>query len=127
VVSQLPSTYYRILRSRPQSVEDLESVAVRRMHDVQNGHRPRRIPDTGDALHMWSGISVYSSEDTARANALYWRERGHDLGGFIARLQVPPEPGKELRYEKTSDDFEHYTIWASPSTLSTSIDAIMDV
>jgi len=122
VVEVLRAMYYRILRSDMPADADFVSNAVKYAQDIDRGRR-RRIPDTGDGLHMWSGVSVYSSLDEARATARQYP----NLGAFIGRVRLPPNQDRTIRIERTSDADDHYTIWARPSRLVACVDDVVSV
>jgi hypothetical protein len=122
VVSASHSTFYRVLRSRIPERRDFVSNAVKYAQDIDRGRR-RRVPDTGDGLHMWSGVSVFSSLGEARATARQYP----NLGAFIGLVQIPPNQGRAIRVERTSDATEHYTIWARPDRLAACVDNVVAV
>ncbi len=112
MTSSLPAVFYRIIRYDSASEDDFISQAVQCVRDVQQGHHPRRLPTTGAALHMWSGVSVFRSVAAARAMARQYP----NLGNSIAVLYVVPHD-PEVLIEKTGQDPDHYTTWAAPRVL----------
>ena len=74
----MPHTCYRIVRADPPTVADFLSYAAM-------GRVPR-VP-TPRALREYAGVSVYDTEEHARANA----RRNPGLGDYIARLEIPAD------------------------------------
>ena len=94
-------TFWRIVRSDPPTEQDFQS----------NEARGRRPPDTSsDVARLWSGLSMYASEDTARATAQAFPR----IGTLLAAVQI--EDGDPVRVEKTLGH-EHYTLWGEAALL----------
>lgn len=111
----MPLAVYRIIAGTEPVGDDFLSNAEKHIRDIRGGRTPRSIPRTGDLLHMWSGVSVYRSEERARAIA-----QGYpNLGRLIAQLQIPIGAVEDggMRIEKTAADPEHYTLWGAPNSL----------
>src|SRR5438552_10329683 len=81
----LRGPFYHLVRSSPATDDDFLSQWAENLQDVEAGRRPRRVPNRGNQLHMWAGISAY--DDAAGARATAGQHRG--LGDFIAELLVP--------------------------------------
>lgn len=77
------------------------------------------MPDDGEALHMWAGVSVFSSAE--RAQMIMQRFPG--IGAFLVQLRRKPQLLEDgtIRIEKTGADPSHYTLWASPQELLLSV------
>jgi hypothetical protein len=121
-VSELPTALYRIVRNNPAMEDDFLSGAVRDLQIARTGGRQRSVPRAGNALHMWSGISAFSSIEAARAVA-----RQHPaLGNLVVQLHLQASEPR-IRIEKTSRDPEHYTIWADPGALPPCVESIQPV
>jgi hypothetical protein len=84
------------------------------------GREPRR--PTPDVLRRWSGISVYQTEDQARATAI-WRP---SLGRYIAAIEI--EDGAPVRWEPTgAAESGHHTLWGTPTDLLARVVSIVEV
>jgi hypothetical protein len=115
VVSAAPPVLYRITAAADAADEDFFSQEFQHLKALNNSLRPRAIPDDGEGLHMWSGVSVYDSEEMAHATM----QRYPKTGTFIVRLQVPPHllDNGTMRLEKTGAHPAHWTLWGRPDAL----------
>jgi len=103
--------FYRAVRTDPPAEDDFLSNWARHARDIREGRTPRELPDIGEALHMWGGISVYDTDSQAERQAQRFA-----LGAFIACLEIPPE--SSIWIEKTGGR-SHFTLWGTPAALST--------
>jgi len=94
---------YRIVKANPPSVRDFWSQVAKQRSPM------RPLPPHLERL--WDGISVYDSEERARTQA----RRHPRLGRFIAALLIPER--SSLRWEQTTNDPEHFTIWGDPTDI----------
>jgi hypothetical protein len=98
-----PRTVYRIVRTAPPTAADFTSNAA------------RGLPVRGDdpeTRRLWDGLSVYATEAQARAKA----RQLPALGGYVARLELPP--GAPVRVERTVPRSRgHHTVWGAPAVL----------
>ncbi len=103
--------FYRIVKSDPATVEDFFS------------YKALGIPAPRDPqrLALWDGISVYATEAQARGPA----RRIPALGGYIAEVELPDDPG--LRVERTGPGRGHHTVWGEPSALLDRVVAVRPV
>jgi hypothetical protein len=109
--------FHRITKHDPPEREDFMSSAAR--GDPAPDDDPQRA-----ALH--DGISTFATEQQARKKVLGMRERGHNLGDYIARLEIPDDaPG--VRIERTLRTPGHHTIWADPDELLKCVVSIVPV
>jgi hypothetical protein len=105
--------FYRILEGPMPRLRDFTS--------FQALGRPLRR-QTPELLRRWSGISVYETEEQARAMAV-WRP---SIGRFIAAVRI--EEGAPIRVEQTGDPATgHYTLWGEPSELLARVVSIVPV
>ena len=119
--SPLRGPFYHVVRSSPAADDDFLSQWAKNMRDIESGRRPRRVPNRGNQLHMWAGISAYDGATNAGATARQHRW----LGDFIAELLVPV--GAAIRIEKTGEDAHHFTLWGAPSDLRPCVQSIRRV
>jgi hypothetical protein len=94
-------TFYRIVATDPPTVTDLYS--------QKELGEPPRDPDDAEALRLWTGVSVYNTEQQARKKAV----RLPFLGSFIAELRIPDDGS--VRFERTTGSTGHYTLWGDPA------------
>jgi hypothetical protein len=95
--------FFRILEGPLPTLRDFMSYEAL-------GRQPRRR--TPEVLRRWSGISVYQTEEQARALAS-WRP---SIGQYIATIRL--EVSGPFRWEQTGDpDSGHHTLWSEPSNL----------
>jgi hypothetical protein len=73
-----------------------------------------------DVVDRWQGISLYDSEERARAVA----ER-FGLGTYIATLDLPDDG--RFRIERTGRRPGHYTVWGDADALCTFVVTITPV
>ena len=73
------------------------------MSNRDRGKQPRGIELRNPEL--WSGVSVFDSEERVRDVATR-----HGWQGFIARLDIPD--GAPVRIERTTLSEGHHTLWA---------------
>lgn len=95
--------FYRIVVNELPDLADFRSNAAK--------GRPLRNP-TPVLRDRWRGISVWESEELARAQARDLARRGRRLGEFIAEIVVD----NSFRYEQTFGP-GHYTLWGLPAAL----------
>lgn len=74
------------------------------------GVRPKR-PLTPREEERWWGLSVFDTEPAAeqRSDESPW------IGRYIATIEIPPDA--RVRYQQTSRNPHHFTIWARPEDL----------
>jgi hypothetical protein len=102
-----PSTvvrrFYRILVSPVPSIRDF-------MSNEELGISPRR-PLSRREQDRWRGVSHMDSLRSAakRIDASPW------IGAYIAEIEIPI--GQEIRIEQTSQDRNHFTLWADAGDL----------
>jgi hypothetical protein len=111
--TSIPRRLFRIVRSDPPTLRDFMSHAAL-------GKQPRR-PLSRREQDLWRGVSVYQSASAAaeKARAI------PSLGAFIAEVILPES--LECRIEQTGRELEHHTVWESPDTLLTHVNAIVHV
>src|SRR5579862_43736 len=90
--------FYHLVHTDSPTDADFLSQWARNLQASQAGQRGRAIPERGDTLHMWAGISAFDDEAAARRTAAQYP----NLGRFTARLQVPAR--SLIRIEKTGTD-----------------------
>ncbi len=112
---------YHIVQTDPPTEADFLSQWAKNLRAVQFGRRSRLVPDTGDVLHMWAGISTYDDEATAQRAAAQHPGLGH----FIARLKIPV--GAPVRIEKTGADAHHFTVWGAAGRLRECVELVWQV
>jgi hypothetical protein len=105
-------TFFRITRANPPTVQDFLSNTARRRRP------PRYDPET---LRLWTGISVFDTEDSAREQARDFPA----IGQFIAAVQVAV--GGAVHYEQTSSNRHHYTLWGDAGLLLAQVLAVVEV
>lgn len=69
--------------------------------------RGRREPRDPEDLYLWDGVSVYDTENEARAVARQYPR----IGAYIAPLDVLE--GGTISYAKTGRSARHYTLWGA--------------
>ena len=112
---------YRLVRANPPGASDFLSQWAKNLEAVQTGQRPRAVPDRGDTLHMWAGVSTYDEATAARRVAAQYP----NLGGFMVLLRLPA--GSPIRIEKTGTDTHHFTVWGAPERLLLCVESIESV
>jgi hypothetical protein len=95
--------FYRIAKSNPPSVVDLQSAKA----------RGAPMPQDSDRRAVWDGLSVYSTIRQARRK----RRTSPILGSYIVVLRVPIDGS--VRIERTLRDPGHHTIWAEVAVVRT--------
>jgi hypothetical protein len=75
---------------------------------------------TPDITDRWEGISMYDSEERARAVASRF-----GLGARVAALDLPDDG--RFRIERTGRRPGHYTIWGNADVLLTFVVAVIPV
>lgn len=105
-------TFYRIVKTAPPTVRDFTSNRAL--------GKPPRGPERDDPT-IWSGLSMYGDEGTARAQA----RRIPRLGAFLARLDVPHDG--PIRCRQTGSNPAHYTVWGEPDDLLSVVVAVLPV
>lgn len=100
-------SFFRIVHTNPPGWLDFAS------HRVKKGTPRADLP--AELRRIWDGVSVYDTEERARRLA----KRRRYLGRFIAEVQIID--GGPIRYEKTTDDPHHYTLWADPDEIWQSV------
>jgi hypothetical protein len=101
------NVFYRIVEADPPDSSDFWSHLTKQ-------RRPQR-PLPAHLERLWDGISVYDSEHRARVQAA----RHPRLGRFIAQLRIPP--GSPVRWEQTTSDPSHYTLWGDPIVIQSCV------
>ena len=102
-------TLWRIVRTNPPSEADFLS-------NEAKGLRPR--DEDAETLHLWSGISVFTTLTQARRMA----RRVPSLG--VAELHIPDDPG--VHVERTLGR-GHYTLWGDADRLLISVVRVVPV
>src|SRR3954452_16955028 len=103
---------FRIIVAESATREDFLSFAV----------LGRLLPEgaTPDVANRWHGISMYDTEERARAVA------GRvGLGADIAAIDVTD--AQPVRIERTGRRPGHYTVWGDPDALLARVTAIVSV
>lgn len=95
--------FYRISKTNPPTLKDFQS-------NEAQGKPPLRALSPQQA-HLWTGLSVYDSEEQALRTAREYP----DLGSFIAEIELP-ETGNPFRIERTGSR-GHHTLWGDTETL----------
>lgn len=103
---------YRIVHTDPPELIDF-------MSNAELGRPPRRA--TTEVLRLWSGISVYETEQQAREKAIEFSR----LGSYLARLAIPAN--SSMRIERTTRSEGHHTIWAPAEALLRCVVGIVPV
>jgi hypothetical protein len=123
LVSQAPQRLYRIILDAEPTTNDFVSYASQYIQAIRAGQAPPvSQPRRASGLHMWSGISVYDSEEAARGTA-----QQYGRGNFLASLVPSTDDEDQIRLEKTGQDLQHYTLWASPQVLRACVQSISKV
>ena len=94
---------YRVVRGDPPTTADFRS------HEARG--RPLPPGANEQTRRLWSGISVYDTEERARQAALDYPR----LGAYIAMLEVREED--PVRAERTTASLGHHTLWGEPAVL----------
>ena len=102
-------TFYRIVQTMPPVHIDFTS-------NQAKGVPLRR--DTAQARRLWTGISVFDTEEGAREMA----RRFPTLGMYIAALAIPGNA--PIRVERTTAAPGHFTLWGEPDDI---IGLVIDV
>jgi hypothetical protein len=100
---------FRIVESNPPSDFALPSHQAR-------GRTMRAV--TARAQRLWSGLSVYRTEEEARAQV----GRSPMLGGYIVELHVPTDGS--ARMELDNGPHGHSTVWGDVVTIRSWIVAV---
>src|SRR5207247_1050473 len=79
---------------------------------------PAQDPETA---RLWSGISVYATEQQARNKALDYPF----LGNFVARVNIPEDA--PIRVERTTHSRGHHTLWGDPTYLLNCVEDVVAV
>jgi hypothetical protein len=106
-------TFYRIIKQRQLRLDDFksyEALGIPLLHD------------TPAARRLAAGLSVYATEQAARARARL--PSRFPLGDYIARIEIDDQV---IECEQTGRDPSHYTIWAPPQELLTSVVEVVPV
>lgn len=91
--------FYRLVKTDPPTVRDFMS------------HKERGVPLRNPAAReIYDGVSVQETEESARRLA-----HGRTSSWFIAELAVPDDG--TIVYRQTTDDLNHFTLWATPDVL----------
>ena len=77
--------------------------------------------DTVQARRLWTGISVFDSEEGAREMA----RRFPTLGAFIAALRIPANA--PIRAERTTATPGHFTLWGQPDDILSCVIEVVHV
>jgi hypothetical protein len=97
LVNEAPRRLYRIILDTEPTTDDFASYASQYIQAIRAGHTPPvSQPRRAGGLHMWSGISVYDSEEAARGTA-----QQYGRGNFLAALVPSTDDEDEIRIEKT--------------------------
>ena len=108
----MPRTFYRLVKSDPPTPADFLSHYAR-------GWEPRRKDPV--TLDRWRGVSVYETEEQARAIA----QKFPQLGRHIAMLEIPE--GGPIRLQRTGREEGHHTLWAEPVDLLARVVSVVSV
>lgn len=109
--------FFRLVPSSEVTAEDFVSNADKYIKELTAGRKPaRRKPDEAEPLHMWTGVSVYDSEEEARAVAAQYP----GLGRVIVALAL--SAGTPLRIERTGQHGGHHTLWGQPRAMLAAVE-----
>lgn len=109
----MAGTYYRIVKARVPTLDDLTSLAARGV--------PRPLGG-GLRAELHDGISVYATLDQARSKARAFPS----LGRFVARLEIPDDAPVTVR-RTLPGSRGHHTIWGEPAVLLGYVTAVEPV
>jgi hypothetical protein len=112
VIPRNAPTLFRILDGPDPREADFLSQAMEYLEDIRAGRIPRKpIPDDGEWLHMWAGVSMYGDIDRAASIA----RRYPKMGRHLARILVTDEDlnAGTIRLELTGSN--HFTVWGRPA------------
>jgi hypothetical protein len=112
-IAERPFVCYRILFTAEATDLDFTST------EALGG---RKEPRSLEGKHIWTGISVYDSEEAARAQANYWWPK---IGAYIARLEIPVDAS--ILVKQTTDDRSHFTLWGTAQELRACVSSIVSV
>jgi hypothetical protein len=93
--------FYRIVKSNPPDLFDMQSAQVRGYAE----------PPDPERRAVWDGLSVFSTLSQARRK----QRTSPGIGRFIATLRIPTDGS--VRFERTLRDAGHHTIWADAALL----------
>jgi hypothetical protein len=109
----LPSRlFYRIVATVPYTRDDFRSYAAL--------NKPLPEGASPDVAERWHGISMYDSEERARAIAMRF-----GLGTHIAALDLTDD--RPFRVERTGQRPGHYTVWGDPDAMLARVVAVTPV
>jgi hypothetical protein len=103
--------FHRIIRSNSPSPQDFTSAAAR-------GFGLNLPPDL---QRLQTGVSVYRTLRQAAAKARHYPA----LGSFVAIIEIPPESA--VRFERTTQQRGHFTLWGDPEDLLNSVVAVVPI
>ena len=104
---------YRVVYTTPPTIADFRS------HEARG--RPVPPGASEGSRRLWSGISVYDTEDRARQTALDYPR----LGTFIAEIDIPDEGS--IHVERTTNSLGHYTLWGEAATIMARVVAVRPI
>jgi hypothetical protein len=104
---------YRVVRADPPTVADFRS------HEARGRPVPPGAPE--ESRRLWSGISVYDTEERARQTARDYPR----LGAYIAELDIPE--GGTVRAQRTTKSLGHYTLWGDAVAMLACVVAVRRV
>jgi hypothetical protein len=99
------------VRGDPPTEDDFLS------HEAQGRRQPDDSPET---LRLWSGISVYATEEQARRRA----RTAPMLGTYLAELRFADDGA--IRWERTPRR-GHHTLWAPPALLLAAVTLVVPI
>ncbi len=115
-MNETPDALYRIT-AQPEATEaDFQSQALLYIGALLQQTTPERpMPEDGETLHMWAGVSAFSDRRIAEGIMRRYRR----TGSSIARLQVPQDliDDGTIRIERTGRRPAHWTLWGPPRAL----------
>ena len=106
-------SFFRIVKSDPPTVDDFVSAQAR------GRQPPASLP--ADLRRLWDGLSVYATLAQASRKA----RQSPMIGAFIAELRIAP--GSSIRFERTTRESGHHTVWGTPSELLACVTTVVPV
>lgn len=103
--------FHRIVKSNPPTARDF-AVAIDR------GLAARLAPEI---RRLQTGVSAYRTLRQAAAKA----RRYQGLGSFVAIVDVPA--GSTVRFERTTQQRGHFTLWGEPDALLRCVVAVVPI
>src|SRR5688572_26719769 len=104
-------TFFRIVKNDPPTADDFVSAQARARQ------QPATLPT--ERRPLWDGLSAYATLAQASRKA----RQSPMIGAFIAELRIAPN--RSIRFERTTRESGHHTLWGTPSELLASVTTVV--